>query len=311
MTRVNIGFIGLGRMGWPIAKRLMAAGHRLTVYDSVRDGPGAMSLRAAGAGWGESPRETATGADIVFTSLPGPDEVREVALGKDSILDGASKGSVYIDLTTNSPQLIRRIHDIYRGHGVAVLDAPVSQGTDARDRHKGTLTVMIGGDAAVYECVKPVLSILGNSLLYCGESGSGAICKVVNNVHLFTINAALAEALTLGVKAGVPIETLARAISLSSAKSRPSEVFTAAIHEPRFLDNPEGPMISTGLKDIGLATDLGSDLGVPMELADVAARALTEAIDRGWGGMQYSAHVQVQEQKAGVDLDPKEPPGTM
>ena len=308
---MNIGFIGLGRMGWPIAKRLMAVGHRITVHDAVRDGPGAMDLRATGAEWAKNPRETATGAEIVFTSLPGPDEVREVALGKDSILDGASKGSIYIDLTTNSPQLIRRIHDIYRKRGIDVLDAPLSQGTDARDRHKGTLTVMIGGDAAVYERVKPLLSVLGNSLLYCGESGSGAVCKVVNNVHLFTIHAALAEALTLGVKAGVPVETLTKAISLSSARSRPSEIFTAALHEPRFLDNPEGPMVSTGLKDIRLATELGSELGVPVELADVAERALTDAIDRGWGGMQYSAHVQVQEEKAGADLEPKGSPGSM
>jgi 3-hydroxyisobutyrate dehydrogenase-like beta-hydroxyacid dehydrogenase len=302
---VNIGFIGLGRMGWPIAKRLMAAGHRLTVHDAVLDGPGATDLRAAGAEWARNPRDAARGAEIVFTSLPGPDEAREVALGEDSILDGASKGAVYVDLTTNSPQLIRRIYDVYRKRGVDVLDAPVSQGTDARDRHKGTLTVMVGGDAAVYERVKPVLSILGSELLYCGESGSGAVCKVVNNVHLFTINAALAEALTLGVKAGVPVETLTKAISLSSARSRPSEVFIASLNEPRFLDNPEGPMVSTGLKDVRLATELGSELGVPMELADIAERALAEAIDRGWGGMQYSANVQVQEEKAGVDLEPK------
>jgi 3-hydroxyisobutyrate dehydrogenase len=308
---VNIGFIGLGRMGWPIAKRLMAAGHRLTVYDAVRDGPGAIDLRATGAEWAKNPRQTAAGAEIVFTSLPGPDEVREVALGDESILDGAAKGSVYIDLSTNSPGLIRRIHHIYREHGVHVLDAPVSQGMDARDRHKGTLTVMIGGDAAVYERVKPVLGVLGTELLYCGESGSGAVCKVVNNVHLFTIHAALAEALTLGVKAGVPVETLTRAISVSSARSRPSEVFTAALPEPRFLDNPEGPMVSTGLKDVRLATELGAELDVPMALADVAEQALSEAVDRGWGEMEYSAHVQVQEEKAGADLEPERPTGPM
>ncbi len=304
---MNIGFIGLGRMGWPIAKRLMAAGHRLVIHDVVRNGPGATDLRAAGAQWAKNPREAATGAEIVFTSLPGPAEVREVALGDEGILHGAAKGSVYIDLSTNSPQLIRRVHDIYLQQGVAVLDAPVSQGTDARDRHKGTLTVMIGGDAAVYERVKPVLKVLGSELLYCGESGSGAVCKVVNNVHLFVIHAALAEALTLGVKAGVPVETLTKAISLSSARSRPSEIFAAALHEPRFLDNPEGPTVATGLKDVGLATDLGAELGVPLELADVAERALTEAVDRGWGDMQYSAHVQVQEEKAGADLEPKRP----
>jgi 3-hydroxyisobutyrate dehydrogenase len=304
---VNIGFIGLGRMGWPIATRLMAAGHLLTVHDALRDGPGAKDLRSAGAEWANNPREAATGAEIVFTSLPGPDEVQEVALGADSILDGALQGTVYVDLTTNSPQLIRRIHHAYRKHGVDVLDAPVSQGSDARDRHKGTLTVMVGGDAAVYERVKPVFRILGSEVLYCGESGSGAVCKLVNNVHLFTIHAALAEALTLGVKAGVPVETLTKAISLSSARSRPNETFTKALSEPRFLDNPEGPMVSTGLKDVRLATELGSELGVPMELADVSERALIEAVDRGWGGMQYSAHVQVQEEKAGTNLEPKGP----
>ena len=115
-------------MGWPIAKRLMAAGHRLTVYDAVRDAPGATDLRATEAEWAESPKQAARGAEIVFTSLPGPDEAREVALGDDSILDGASRDSVYIDLTTNSPRLIRRIHGIYRKRGIGVLDAPVSQG---------------------------------------------------------------------------------------------------------------------------------------------------------------------------------------
>ena len=292
-------------MGWPMAKRLIAAGHRLTVHDAVRDGPGAMDLRAGGAGWAKNPREAATGAEIVFTSLPGPDEVREVTLSEDSILDGASRGLVYIDLTTNSPRLVCQIHDVYKKQGVDVLDAPVSQGTDAGDRHKGTLTIMIGGDPEVYESVKPVLSVLGSELLYCGESGSGAVCKVVNNVHLFTIHEALAEALTLGVKAGVPVETLTKAISLSSARSRPSEVFAAALHEPRFLDNPEGPMVSTGLKDVRLARELGAEMDVPMALADVAEQALIEAVDRGWGGMQYGAHVQVQEEKAGVDLEPK------
>ena len=163
---------------------------------------------------------------------------------------------------------------------------------------------MVGGDEAVYERVKPVLGVIGSDLIYCGGPGAGAVCKVVNNVHLFTIHAALAECLSLGVKAGVHVETLINAILLGSARSRPAQIFEAALNKPRFLDNPEGPMVSTALKDVRLGTELGAGLGVPMELAAVAERALADAETRGWQDMQYSAHVMVQERKAGVSLAP-------
>ena len=161
---MRVGFIGLGNMGGPMAKHILDAGHSLTVYDVRKEAAG--THLQGGARWAESPMAVAAASEIVFTSLPGPKEVEAVALGEGGILQGAAPGTVYIDLSTNSPTLIRRICEVCKEKNVQVLDAPVSGGPIGAQQ--ATLAVMVGGDRAVYDRVKPVLDAIGNKVSYVG-----------------------------------------------------------------------------------------------------------------------------------------------
>jgi 3-hydroxyisobutyrate dehydrogenase-like beta-hydroxyacid dehydrogenase len=161
---MRVGFIGLGNMGGPMAKHILDAGHTLTVYD-VRKEAASMHLQG-GAQWADSPMAVAVASEMVFTSLPGPKRVEAVALGEGGILQGAAPGTVYIDLSTNSPTLIRRICEVYKEKKLHVLDAPVSGGP--MSAQQAPLAVMIGGDRAVYDQVEPVLDAIGNRVSYIG-----------------------------------------------------------------------------------------------------------------------------------------------
>ena len=302
---MNIGFIGLGSMGRPMSLNLIRAGHRLTVHDIDRDGLGATDLLKAEAKWADTPKDAACGNEIVFTSLPGPREVEAVALGEDNILEGIARGAVFIDLTTNSPSVVRRIQKLYGERGVHVLDAPVSQGT-RRAKYDGTLTVMVGGDRAVYERVEPVLDVLGHGhLVYCGESGAGATCKIVNNLMLFTIQSALLEALSLGTKAGVPVETLTEVMSQSSGQSLVVDGFRGSLDAPRSFEHRDSFSLILARKDVRLATELGRELDVPMEISNIVEQRFTEAVARGLGSRSANGYMTIQEERANVDLRSK------
>ncbi|MBI4218587.1 MAG: NAD(P)-dependent oxidoreductase [Chloroflexi bacterium] len=301
---MNIGFVGLGSMGAPMATNLLKAGHGIRVHDIDRDGRGARDLREAGALWADTPQDAATGAEVTFTSLPGPREVEAVVFGDHGVIEGANPRSVYVDLTTSSPTLARRIYKAFKERGVAALDAPVSQGS-ARAKYEGTLAIMVGGDEVAFERVKPVLDKIGHGhLIYCGGPGSGSICKIVNNLMAFTIATGLVEALTIGVKAGVPVETLAAVIAQSSGKSRISDGFLESLDKPRKFERegPDGFSLLLTRKDVRLATDLGRELDVPLEIANIVEQKLTEAVARGWGHRMHGVHTLIQEEKAGVDL---------
>ena len=205
---MRIGFIGLGNMGGPMAMNLIKAGHDLTVHDLRREI--ADPHLAAGATWADSVQGVAEASEIVFTSLPGPPEVEAVALGPGGILEHAASGSVYIDLSSNSPTLIRAIHARFAERGIEVLDAPVSGGITGAAA--GTLAVLVGGDADRYEELKPVLDSIGDKVSYIGGIGSGMVAKLVHNMTSIRSRMAIAEGLTLAAKAGVdPARHAARA----------------------------------------------------------------------------------------------------
>ena len=293
---MKVGFIGTGNMGNPMAANLVKAGHQVTVHDLRREA--ATNLLEMGARWVDSPKEAVPGNEVVFTSLPVPRDVEAVVLGENGILEGAGEGSIYIDLSTNSPTVIRRLHQICAEKGVIVLDAPVSGGVYGAAA--ATLAVMVGGDQAVFQRVKPTLDAIGSHVVYCGPIGSGAICKICNNLMSMGTGALLAEALTLGVKAGVELEVLADVIANSSGGcKRLTEKF------PRYLfkGNFE-PGFATALaaKDVRLATDLGREYGIPMDLANLIDQRHVEAMHRGWGPEDSDAVAKIQEEKAGVQL---------
>jgi 3-hydroxyisobutyrate dehydrogenase len=295
---MRVGFIGLGNMGGPMAMHILEAGHTLTVYDARREA--ASPHLGKGARWAESPMAVAAASEIVFTSLPGPKEVESVALGEGGVLQGASSGSVYIDLSTSSPTLIRRIHDLYREKGVHVLDAPVSGGPIGAQQ--ATLAVMVGGDQAVYQRVKPVLDAIGDKVTYVGGIGCGAIAKLVHNMIGICQQLILAEGFTLGVKAGVDPEALRQAVvggavgqGLMLNYVMPNIVFKGDFDTVRFA-------LKLARKDIGLATQLGREFDVPLKVANIVEQEFVEALARGWGERDSSAPFTLQEERAGVKV---------
>ena len=209
---MNIGFIGTGNMGNPMAANLIKAGHQLTVHDLRREA--ATNLLEMGANWADSPKEAVPGNEAVFTSLPVPRDVEAVVLGENGILEAADSNSVFFDLSTNSPTVVRRLHETCAAKGVTLLDSPVSGGTYGAAA--GTLAVMVGGDKDTFDRFKPTLDAIGTHVVYCGPIGNGSVCKICNNLLSMGTGALLAEALTLGVKAGVELGLLADVINNSS-----------------------------------------------------------------------------------------------
>lgn len=293
---MKLGFVGTGNMGNPMASNLINAGHLLTVHDLRREA--ATNLLEMGATWADSPRAAAEGNDVVFTSLPGPREVEAVALGEQGILGGARTGSIYVDLSTNSPTVVRRIHQRFQEQGVSLLDAPVSGGIEGATA--ATLAVMVGGDEETYRRVKPVLDAIGTNVFYCGPIGNGMICKICNNLLTMGIASLLAEALTLGVKAGVDLKVLVDVIGKSSGNNwRLQQRF------PRYLfkGNFEPGFTAAGsAKDVRLATDLGRELGLPMEVSNLIDQKYVEVVARGWGDRDSDIIAVLQEEKTGIQL---------
>ncbi len=294
----TVGFIGLGNMGSGMAGNIQKAGYPLVIYD-IREEVTKPFLDA-GARLASSPSEVAGLSDVTFTSLPGPREVEQVATGPDGVLSGIKQGSVYVDLSTSRPTLIREIEPMFRQKGAHVLDAPVSGGkTGAATRN---LAVMVGGDQEVYQRIKPILDAFGDKVFYAGGIGAGSVCKLVHNMIGHGVRQAIAEGMTLGVKAGVDAEalwecvrrgSLGRASSIHEGLAR--SVFRGEFEPPSFA-------LALARKDVGLATELGKEFNVPMPVANLAEQIAIEGMNRGWGDMDSSVTFLLQEEAAGVEV---------
>ena len=295
-NRMKLGFIGTGNMGNPMAANLIKAGHQVTVHDLRREV--ATNLLEMGAEWADSPRGAVPGNDAVLTSLPVPRDVEAVVRGEGGILEGAGNGTVIFDLSTNSPTIVRNLHQECAARGVTLLDSPVSGGTYGAAA--GTLAVMVGGDRATFDRFESTLGAIGNHVVYCGDIGAGSVCKICNNLMSMGIGVLLSEALTLGVKAGVDLAILADVIAHSSGSSRRlTEKFARFLFQGNFE-----PGFATALaaKDVRLATDLGREYGVPMDLSNLVDQRHVEAMFRGFGPEDSDAVARIQEEKAGVQL---------
>jgi len=299
---MDIGFIGVGNMGAGMANNILKAGYSMTIHDVRRDAAG--PLLEAGAKWGDTPQYVAAQSDVTFTSLPGPPEVEAVALGEAGVLAGMRPGSIYIDLSTNSPTLIRQMEGIFRQRGMHMLDAPVSGGVIGA--RTGLLAIMVGGDEAVYQQVKPVLDAFGDNVVYCGAIGAGSICKLVHNCISAITSQAISELFTLGVKAGADVKALwettrrgAFGRGAGGIHRLPDSWFSGDF-EP---DWDKG-FFATKLmrKDVGLATQLAREFHVPMALANLAEQELIEAMNRGWGNDPTTKVRLLQEERAGVQV---------
>ncbi len=297
---MNVGFIGLGNIGKPMAMNVVNAGHRTKVHD-VRPEV-ATDLLEAGAVWAETPADAARGSDVVMGSLPGPLEVEAVVNGDQGVLDGAAEGSVYIDLATNSPSTVRKLHQICAERGVGFIDAPVSKGSGPDSADLGMLTVMVGGDADTLERVRPVLEAIANPelIFHCGSVGAGAICKLCNNLVSHTTFGVLAEALTVGLKAGVDLETLAAVMAAGSASSPKIGRYESVFD--RDFDPAGFAFVRSDAKDVRLATELAREVDVPADIAAAVDQKYVAAVAAGIGHLGGSAIVQVQEERARVEL---------
>ena len=297
VRNMRIGFIGLGNMGSPMAARIAAAGFPLVVHDVNR--AVADELVKAGATWADSPRSVAEQSDVICTSLPGPVEADAVFLGDEGIARGAKVGSIFIDFTTNSALLVRKMHAELAERGVAMLDAPVSGGVESAMR--GELAILIGGDKEALAAAKPVLDQLAKAVLHVGEIGTASICKALHNCAVFCANWATMECLTAGVKAGVDAATLIETFqksglgrNLDLQVAMPATLFRGNF-QPRFA-------MKTARKDMGLATELAHTIDVPMRMAELCETEMAEAVRRGWGNQDNTIFLTLQEERAGVKV---------
>ena len=294
---IQIGFIGLGTMGGPIALNLCKAGHRLLVHDVRR--AIAQPLIDAGAVWVDSVPMVAESSNVVFTSLPGPPEVEAVALGANGMMLAMRKGSAYFDLSSNSPTTMRKVHAAFAERGVHALDAPISGGP--RGAKEGTLAIWVGGDRAVYDLHKPLLDVIGNHVAYVGAIGSGSIAKLVSVCTAYTVNCALAEIFSLGVKAGVEPLTLWDVVRQGAIGRRR----TLDVMIDQFLPGKYDPAafaLRLAHKDVTLGTALAREIGVPMRMTNLALAEMTEALGRGWGDRDARSCMLLEQERIGIHI---------
>ena len=294
---MKVGFIGLGTMGTSMAYNAIQGGHELVIHDINR--AAATPHLEAGATWADTPREVAEATEIVFISLPGPTEVEAVALGEDGLHSGLRQGKVYLDLSTSSPDLIRRIHQVFSERGIDVLDAPVSGGPEGA--RTGNLAIWVGGDEDVYRRCKPVLDAIGNKAYFVGPIGSGSIAKLVHNCAGYIIQTGLAEVFTMGVKAGVEPLALWQAVRRGAVGRRGAFESLADHLLPGTFD-PPAFALRLARKDVDLAVAVGREHEVPMRLANLVLQEMPEALNRGWGGRDSRTPMLLQEERAGTEV---------
>jgi 3-hydroxyisobutyrate dehydrogenase-like beta-hydroxyacid dehydrogenase len=294
---MQIGFIGTGTMGNPISQCLIDAGHQLTVHDLRREAT--TNLCESGARWADSPRAVAQACELVFTSLPGPAEVETVVLDPAAgILAGLPAGGAYIDTTTNSPTVFRRVAAECRSHGIEVLDSPVS------GRPPG-MTMMVGGDRATFEKYQGVLETMGRDVFYVGETGSGCAAKLVTQYLGYCNYVTALEGLLIGAKAGIDLNILARIVPVSAGASRTFDGLPGGVFNGEFQSNGTLDIIA---KDLHLACELARDVQAPANIGRIADDLYQRAQAQGWGQKGFHAVVQVLEQMAGAQLRAPWPP---
>jgi 2-hydroxy-3-oxopropionate reductase len=291
----TIGFIGLGIMGKPMAMNLVRAGHRLIVHD-INPAPVA-ELAAQGALDGRTPAGVARQSEILITILPDSPEVRDVVLGPNGVLEGAAPGLILIDMSSIAPGVSKEIAAKAEARGVRMLDAPVSGGQPkAVD---GTLSIMAGGDQAVFDSVVDVLQVMGKSVVWVGPIGSGNTTKLANQIVVALNIIAMSEALVLAAKAGVDPKVVYQAIRGGLAGSTVLDAKAPLVFRRQF---DPGFRIELHLKDLRNALTTGRQLGLPLSFTSQAAQVMSDLVAGGKGKLDHGGLVQYFEAQAGVEV---------
>ena len=288
-----IGFIGLGIMGRPMARNLLKAGYSLVVHSRSR-GP-VDEIVKAGAVAAASPKDVAGQCDVLITMLPNSPDVEQVALGPSGIIEGARRGLVLADMSTISPIVSQRIGAAMQARGVAMLDAPVSGGE--KGAIDGALSIMVGGDKSVFERVLPVFQAMGKTITLLGPLGFGGFTKLANQIIVAVNLTALAEALTLGKKAGLDRELLLTALAGGLAGSKCLDQkkanYVASTYNPGFK-------VDLHYKDLGLIMESARELGVPLPATAVVQELFNALRVKGRGGLDHSGVITLLEDLAGA-----------
>lgn len=291
---LKIGFIGLGTMGGPMAGRLIEAGYRLKVHNRTRRRE--EELAALGAERADSPAACAEGCDVVFTMVADTPDVEAVVLGEAGAAGSMARGSALIDMSTIAPAATREIAAALSERGVNMLDAPVSGGSEGAER--GTLSIMVGGESAVLERLRPLLSVLGSTITHVGPNGAGQVAKAVNQVIIAGTYAAVAEGMALAQAAEIDVDATLAAVGGGAAGS-----WVLANRARNMLDGryPLGFRTRLHRKDLGIALEAGREAGVSMPVAAYVEQLETSLIKRGFGDEDVSNIARVVRQQAGLD----------
>jgi 3-hydroxyisobutyrate dehydrogenase len=295
---MKVGFIGLGIMGGSMSLNIRKGGYDMIVND-LRQETAARQIEM-GCEWGENAKAVAQVSDVVFTSVPGPPEVTALAFAEDGLLANMKPGSVWFDLTTNSPTVVRRISADAAKRGITMLDAPVSGG--ATGAASGKLAIWVGGDEAAFNKHKAVLDAFGDQASYLGPIGAGTIAKLVHNMSSSAIQQVMSEVFTMGVKAGMPAIDIWAAVRQGASGRRRTFDFLATGYLQHQFD-PASFALKLAHKDVTLATEVGRELGVPMRLCNLVREEQLEALNRGWGGRDSKAAMLLQQERAGVEIN--------
>ena len=288
-----IGFIGLGIMGRPMARNLLKAGYSLVVHSRSR-GP-VDEIAGAGAKIGTSPRDVAAQCDVLITMLPNSPDVEQVVLGRDGVIEGARHGMILLDMSTISPLVSQKIGAALAQKSVQMLDAPVSGGE--KGAIDGVLSIMVGGDKAVFDKALPIFQAMGKTITHLGPLGAGGFTKLANQIIVAVNLTALGEALTLAKKAGLDRELTLTALAGGLAGSKCLDQ-----KKPNYVANTYNPGFKIDLhyKDLGLIMESARALGVPLP-ATAAVQELFSALRvKGRGGLDHSGVITLLEDLAGL-----------
>lgn len=292
----DVGFIGLGTMGGPMALNVLKKGHRLTVFDISEKA--VATLTAAGAKAAASPRAVAAASDVVITMVPDSPDVERAALGPDGIIEGIRPGAIYIDMSTIDPQTTQRVGAKIAAKGAHMIDSPV--GKTAEHAVAGTLTLMVGGPAETIARVRPILDCMGTDFFHCGALGMGEAMKLANNLLATTLLEATAEALVVGAKAGLTLDTMLSVMKTTMAWNNQLAI---AMHARALKgDFKPGFMLKLAHKDCRLALQMNRDYGLPATVGHATLKALDDGLAKKAGNDDVGVLLRLREQEAGVEV---------
>lgn len=291
---MKLAFLGLGTMGEPMSGRLLAAGHELAVYN--RSPERAAALGARGARVATDPAAAAAGAEVVIVMVSDTPDVASVVFGPGGAAEGLGEGAILLDMSTISPSATRDFAERLAALGARWVDAPVSGGSEGAQ--KGTLSIMVGGEAADLARLQPVFEVLGSTVTHLGPVGAGQLAKAINQVIIAGTYAAVAEGLVLGLKAGIDVEAALKALAGGAAGS-----WGLVNRGPNVVRNeyPLGFRLTLHRKDLGIALETARELGVPLPLAALVEQWETGLIARGHGDEDVSSIARVAREQAGLD----------